>query len=227
MRSQELTYPITRRSRGHRLSLGIGVFGTSAVVQKYKNDPLLCFLGRVGARVALAGVLHGQMQRGGTAPILEQGISTTGKECLDRRDTSIPHRSMERRNATLVYGIWIRADVDEIPDHEVLNVEAPVFHSWPRICRIVERFLTPSIASANTSTLSDEQFGEVLLTRSGCDVKRSVSGIDVVQNSGEKICLGILPGRAHADRAQREVWCRIEKPRYLYVIANGNRIEDI
>ena len=104
---------------------------------------------------------------------------------------------------------------DEIGDHLALCIRIPPVAPGTPVGGVVERFGSPSVASANVGALADERLGEFSLMRGGSDVQRRVAGVDVVTDRSKEVRLGILAARSDTNRTGRETRRCVEPSRDL------------
>jgi hypothetical protein len=90
-----------------------------------------------------------------------------------------------------------------------------MFRAGTPVGGVVERFSSPSVASADAGTSHDERPGDLSLMRGGGDMQRRVTGVDVVTDRNQEVRLGILAGRPDLDRTAREIGRRVQPSRDL------------
>ena len=161
--------------------------GARAVCQKDGDDPALLFLGDVRARVARARVLDCKVQRGRTAPVHQRRVCAVLDERGDRVRAARPNGSMQGRHAAFVSRVGIGACVDQIGDHFALCGPVPPAPSRAPVCRVVDRFGAPAVASPDICAPTDEGLGEVSPVSGGRDVQSRVARVDVVLDRGKKV----------------------------------------
>ena len=157
---EQLTDPIAGRGSCDRLAVRIDVGRTCAVFKQQGDDPALLLLCSVRARIALSGVLDGQVQGGGSALVHQTRIRTVCDEGADRARTTVPNGPVHWGHAASVHSVWMCTCFDEASDYLTLRISAPVARSGSPICGVVNRLGTPSIASPNICALPDERLGE-------------------------------------------------------------------
>jgi hypothetical protein len=103
---------------------------------------------------------------------------------------------MQWSHATLVQRVRVRACFDQICDHVTLGIPIPMLRARTPVCGVVERFSSPSVASANVGASRDERVGEFSLMRGSSDMQRRVTAVDVVMDRSKAIRLGVLAARS-------------------------------
>src|SRR5580704_15164897 len=197
--AQQLTDPIAGRSSCDRLAVRIDVGRTRAMFKEQGDDPALLGLCGVRARIALARVLDGQVQGGGTALVHQPRICTMGNEGADRAGTTAPNGSVQRCDAAVVHGIGRCTRSDEEGDYFTLCISALEARTRSPVCGVEQRLGSPSITSPGVRASRYERRGEFWLMRGGSNVQCCVTCIHVVMNRNEEVRAGVLATRSDTD----------------------------
>jgi hypothetical protein len=144
---------------------------------------------------------------------------------IDPVGASRTNRPVQRPDTTVVQGLGIGTCLDEVANHLALSRRVPPVRSGTPICRVVQRFGSPSVTGANHGAMCNERLGESSMRGGSDNMQCRVARIDVVTNGQKEVGAGILAARSDPKRMSSEATCLIKHSPNPDVVTGGDRRE--
>ena len=151
-------------------------------------------------------------------PFISVGFAPCSMNAATNVRATRPNGSMQGRHAAFVSRVGIGAGLDQEGDHFALGSPVPPGRSRAAVCRVVERFGAPAVASPDIRATTDEGLGQVSSVSGGRDVQSRVARVDVMVDRGKKVRSGVLATGSDPNGAGRERRRRVEPSSDLRLI---------